>query len=175
MTIETHSNDFERQCSMTAPGVTDPLPGKSFRVYIVTMTAKPVSLPKFMIVAYESSAPACIIHTIEDDPHMLIEECLIPMQCDKFRSDRTIRAVSYKQLGRLDEEVDPHNTVKQSDKISNTDWRKDFTGQDEYSACCYKIINMLTALKAYGADPLVRSGRCNITSNLRRMVIDHFT
>lgn len=62
MKIKTYSNDVERRCSMAVRGLMDFIPGKPFHIYILSMTSKVVSLQKFMIVAYVSIAPTCIIH-----------------------------------------------------------------------------------------------------------------
>lgn len=58
----------------------DILPGKPFYVYVVNMTAKPVDLPKLMIVACALNSPTCIIHVRDYEPHMFTYECSIPTQ-----------------------------------------------------------------------------------------------
>lgn len=44
------------------------------------MTAKPVKLSRFMIVAYASIAPKGIIGTRDDEPYMMTDEGSIPTQ-----------------------------------------------------------------------------------------------
>lgn len=56
MKIETNCNVLERQCSMTAQGLMDSLPGKPFYVCIESFRAKLVNRPKFMIVAPSSNS-----------------------------------------------------------------------------------------------------------------------
>lgn len=53
----------------------DILPEKRFYVYISDMTSKLVNFPNFIMVAYASSAPTCIIHARDDELHMLTDEC----------------------------------------------------------------------------------------------------
>lgn len=67
MTIETHGNVARCRCSMNARDLTDILSWKPFYVYIVNMKAEPVNLPRFMIVAYASSASTYTIQARDDE------------------------------------------------------------------------------------------------------------
>lgn len=59
---------------MDVRGLMDIQPGKPLYVYIVNMKAERVNLPKFMKVAYASTAPTCIIHASDDEPHIMTDE-----------------------------------------------------------------------------------------------------
>lgn len=124
------------------------LPGNLFHVYNVNLTARSIGLPKFMIVVYAPSASTWIIHVRGDELPMLADEHLIPMQRDKYNSDHTIKAVRYKSLECRDEQGDRHKAMKQSDKVSGTDWRKDLTLPDDYSAYRDKRIDIFTQLES---------------------------
>lgn len=69
--MEIHRNVVERQCSMTARDVMGIMTSRAFYVFIANMMARPVNLPKFMIVSPASNTPACIVHAHEDEPIML--------------------------------------------------------------------------------------------------------
>lgn len=108
---------------MTMRCLVDILPVKPFYLYILSMKAKLVSLPNFMIVWFVSSAPACTIPARDTDPDMLKNERLIPKQCNYGSTDRTVNIVYYKQHDRCNEKVDCHNFVKHLDENSHTDWQ----------------------------------------------------
>lgn len=95
MKIETHGNVDECQCSVTTRGLIDILLEKPFYAYIAKMRTKPVNLSKFMVVAYASSAPACIIPARLVKPHVLKQDRPISMQCNSFDSDFIINAGQY--------------------------------------------------------------------------------
>lgn len=80
MRIETHDKVVESQWSMTPQGLMVILPGNSFYVFMLNMTAKTVNLPSFMIVVYASIAPACIIHARVDKSNMLTDDGSFLMQ-----------------------------------------------------------------------------------------------
>lgn len=69
---------------------------KPVYVYIANMTAIPVQLPKFTLLAYASVAPTCIIRAIRDEPNMLEGRGTIPTQGDNFYSDPIVTSVFYK-------------------------------------------------------------------------------
>lgn len=92
----------------------DIIPGKPFYSCIVNMATKPGELQKFIVVAYESRAPTCIINARYDEPHTVTDERPITTQCDRFDSGPTINAVRYKPPKRLEEQSDRENAVNQS-------------------------------------------------------------
>lgn len=71
--IETNGHFAECRCSVKDEVQWAFYRGKLFYVYIVNVTAKPVHVLKFMIVAYAPSVPTCIMHANEDEPHMLTD------------------------------------------------------------------------------------------------------
>lgn len=81
---------------MTARGLLDILNGMPFNVYIANLIALPINLQMFMIVAYASSVPTCIIHTRVDELHMLTDEFPIRMQLYKLSSNPTKNDAGYK-------------------------------------------------------------------------------
>lgn len=145
--MDTHGNLVERWCSMTVQSLMNFVPGKPFYIFVLNMTANPASFPRFMIVDYVPRAPTCIIHARDDDPNMWTDDHPIPTHCDRFNSDPIINAVRYKPPESRDKQTDRHIAVEQSDEIWRTNWRKDITLLDEYSASGEKLINMLPEFK----------------------------
>lgn len=96
MTSETNGHDRERWCSMTLQGQIKILHGKPLNNQIGNLTAKPVNPARLMVVAYVLPAPPCIIHASDEKLHLSKDVSPIPLQCNKFHSDRTAYAVSYK-------------------------------------------------------------------------------
>lgn len=95
MMIETHGNVVESQCPMTTRGLMNILSGKLVYVCIAYLTAKPVKLSKFMIVASASSALLCIMHARNDEPYMTENRG----QALKLgNSTNSVRTVQYKLL-----------------------------------------------------------------------------
>lgn len=82
------------------------------------MTAKPAYLPKPKIVSYASCAPTFVIHARDDEQHMLKEKGPTPTQYDKSNSSPTVNSVRYMHTEHCNEQVDHHNTMKESDKNS---------------------------------------------------------
>lgn len=105
MMTETNGKAVERRCCMTATGLMEILAGNLFDVFILNMTAKAVSLPKFMIVAYASNIPTCLIQA-RDDAYMLTNECSVLTKCDEFNSDPTTTSIRYKPPERRDKQMD---------------------------------------------------------------------
>lgn len=70
---------------------------------MANLTAKPVNLPKFMLVATSSNALTYTIQARYDELHISTDEGLIHTQCDKVSSDSTIIALSYKMAERCNE------------------------------------------------------------------------
>lgn len=87
-----------------------------FYVYAVSLTARPINLPKFISAVYVASAPTSIIHVREDDTYMFSYECPMPAQT-KSNSDPAVN------FGRNDlpephnEQLDHWNAVKHSKAI----------------------------------------------------------
>lgn len=63
MRVENYHNVLEHRCSMTWKDLMNILTGKLFYAFITNMTAKPVNLPKFMIVQSAPNDPTSTIHT----------------------------------------------------------------------------------------------------------------
>lgn len=128
---------------MIARGLMDILLGKPFYVYIAIIMTKLVTLPRFMIVVFPSSAPTCIIHAKVDELFMLKEGPILA-QDDKFKSDPTNNAAGYTPHEGCNEQVHFQNAAKELDETKNNDWCKDITLADEYSAYSEKFINILS-------------------------------
>lgn len=79
------------------------VPGRSFCVYIANFMAKPDDLLKFMIMAYTSSEPPCIINEIGDESNMIEGRGPILMQGGNFYYDLTTIAVLYELSERQDD------------------------------------------------------------------------
>lgn len=62
-------------------------------LYIANKTAKPVTLPRVIIVACVTSVPTGIIHITDDKMYMLEKKALMPTEMDKFLSDPFVNAV----------------------------------------------------------------------------------
>lgn len=60
------------------------LPENPFNAYIANLRAKPINLPKFMIVTYASRALSYILNASDDELHKLTDECPIQTRCYKF-------------------------------------------------------------------------------------------
>lgn len=148
MTIEIHGNVIERRCSMTARGLMNILLGKRFYIYILIVMANRVNLPKFMILSYVLSAPACIIYARSDEPYMLKNEASIPTQCEHGITDPPVNIVRNKQQERHDEQVDRHNFVKQLDENSHMNWRKEIVVPDQVSTICDIFTRMLEQVES---------------------------
>lgn len=134
MTIGAHGNYFQCQLFVTALGLMDIHRENPISHYMANTAATLVSLPKFMIGAYVSSASTCIIHFRNDEPQMLAEEGPIPTQGNNFNSDPTTNETLYKPPQRCNKEVLRHYAVKWSDKISKTDRHKHFILPNKISA-----------------------------------------
>lgn len=87
------------------------LSGKLFYVCIAILTAKPVNLLKFMIVAIGSSAPTYSIHTSDDESLRLIAEQESFMHTEKNEDGYSIVAVHYKTPECHYEQADRHKAV----------------------------------------------------------------
>lgn len=96
ITIEAHGNFVERRCFMAARCVMDILPRKQFCVYIGNLTAKEITQPKFMIVAYALNASTCVIHARDDELHLLRDKARMQTQSDKAYSHATTNATYYR-------------------------------------------------------------------------------
>lgn len=101
-----------------------------------------------MRVTHVSRAPTCIIPARDDEPQLLMGENPTPTKQKRSHSDQTLSAVRYNPPECHDGQVSPRNFVKQSDKITKTDWRKDFTLPKDYFAYSGRFINMLTQLES---------------------------
>lgn len=94
---------------MNLRGVENILPGKPFYVNIMNFTPKPVNLLKFMIVAYASNAPKCVVHVRVDKLFTMGSGSQVVMQCDL---KNTVNAVHYKPPERRDNQVDRLKDLK---------------------------------------------------------------
>lgn len=83
MTIETHRKIVGRRCAMSGLGLMDIFSRKLFYFYVANMTAKVANFSKFMIVAYASRAPACIVHNRDDKMSMFVDAGPFLTQCDR--------------------------------------------------------------------------------------------
>lgn len=101
---------------MAAQDLMGILSGKPIFVSILYMKANPVNLPKFMIFAYVSSAPACIMHSRDGHPYMLKHEGDVSARCNNGSTDITLNAVRYKPQECRDEQMDRCSSVKQFSK-----------------------------------------------------------
>lgn len=128
------------------------------------MTSKPAKLPKFMIVAYASSAPKCIICMGDYEPHKFEEEGSTATKCTKFIPDRTVKPFCYKPPEGRDELVDRHNPVNPKDKDSKTDGCKDPTLPYEYSAYSQNFTSMVTQVESMWGGQL-----CSTTTMQHRI------
>lgn len=146
MKIEIHCNIDKRQCPKTAQGEMDIIAVKPFYELTSSMTARPVSFPRLMILAFASSATKSIIHAKGVEPHKLKEKNLMPMQSDKFNSDPIVTATQYEPPERSGEQMDGSNVVKQSDEVSENDWRGYLILPDEYSPYSNKVLACLQIL-----------------------------
>lgn len=63
---------------MIAQGLMGLLFGKLVYLCMANLTPSPVNREKFMIVAYASNAPPSMIHSRDDEPHILNDEGPIP-------------------------------------------------------------------------------------------------
>lgn len=147
ITIATHCWVFERQCSMTTKGLMDILLGKLVYVYLVNPTAKAAVLTIIILAASASNATSCVIQAQNDESYMWKYEVPILTQCDKSNSYPTLNAFCFKLPENWNEQLDHHNSVKESNKMLNIDWREDITSPDKYSANRDKSVNMRTKLE----------------------------
>lgn len=74
-----------------------------FYVYVMDLRAKPLSLPKFTILAFPGNAPKCIIHARNDETCMMGSGSQVWTQCDLTS---TLEAFQYRTPGRREKEVD---------------------------------------------------------------------
>lgn len=138
-------------------------PWKPFYVYIARLTANPVNLLRFMIVPSASNAQTCIVHARRDEPCIWRDEGSSPTNCDQFSSDPTVNAVHYKMPQRCDEQEKRHNSVKVSDKISNTDCHEE------------NLLTCWQSLRACWTDILIRLRRWRTDSNSSTQINDQYT
>lgn len=92
----------------------DLLPSKLSYVYILKVTAKTVTLLRFMTFSWALSAPSYNIHARENEPYMLKNEK--PTQCVHGSTGPTVIFVRYMQLERCNGSMDRHSSVKQLDE-----------------------------------------------------------
>lgn len=97
---------------MSARSLMDILAGKPFYVFIPNLTAKPVDLPKLMIVASASNARSSIVHARDVDPCITKVRGRALLQCNATNS---VHLVCYQSPERRDEQMDRHNAVKELD------------------------------------------------------------
>lgn len=84
----------------------DILSSKPFFVYILNMKIKPVRSLKFMMFAYASRAPACVMHSRDEKPYMLKNEGYFAMELDDKSIDPILNVACYKPQEHCDGQVD---------------------------------------------------------------------
>lgn len=71
--MKTHSNIFERICSMATKEAMEIFAGAPFYICIAKLSAKSVSLPKHMIVASATNTLSQVTHAWSDKPDTVYE------------------------------------------------------------------------------------------------------
>lgn len=112
MPIETHQNIVEQRFCTTEQGILDIWTGKAFYVCIANLMAKPVNLPKFVIVSSASKAFGCLIHVRIDEPCPTAKGGPASKQCN---STSSVHVAHLEGSELWDEQVDRHIAVRESD------------------------------------------------------------
>lgn len=75
------------------------------------MTAKSVNLPKFKMVAYVTSVPACLIPASDDETYMLNNEGHALTKYDNGSTNSAMNMVCDRLQERCNGHVNRHNSV----------------------------------------------------------------
>lgn len=122
----------------------DILAAKPIPVYIASLMTKPVNLANLMIVKTASNAPICIAHVGGNEPSMMESKLQKTIHSDKKEDQHSINTFHFKLPERWDKKVEWHNSVKISNEILKTYWRKEVRIPDDYLTICDKFFFMLT-------------------------------
>lgn len=167
-TIEAYSKVVENRCSMTLWGFMDTFPYKPFQVSVLYVMARPSSWLKVMIVAYASSAPACIIHAKENEAYMLKNTGQSLTQCDNSSPDPTVKFVCFRQQEPCPQQMDYQEAVKQLDKNLHNEWQYEIVIPDVYFTFREKFTRALEHFEGMWDGNLCQLKRYSSESNWSR-------
>lgn len=153
MTSGIHCNIAEHQYCMTARRIVETLPQKRLYVYFASLAAKPVDLPKFMIVSVASRA---LTGTFQAPDHRTPRSntgqgCL--MQSVNIEDEYLLDAVHRKLSPCCSENFDWQNEMKWSENNSSNDWKEELTIPMKYSEYRHKFIIWSHSFRALGIGP----------------------
>lgn len=170
VTIETTCSIAERWHFMTARGPMDTLLDKRIYVYILTMTWKPVNLPRFMIVAQALRATACIMYSRNDDePYILRNEDHILTHLNDGSTFTTVNVLCFQLQEPHNEQVDHQKAVKTIRQKFPGEWkkRKELAILNRYSLFGNKITRMFKQFESMWNGPF-----SSVTAAQHRMEVN---
>lgn len=140
MTIETHQNDAERRFFVTPQRFKDILPGNLCKVYIVSLTQKPVNLAKLIFGASLPNALSHLRHAVNGERYMMNSRVHTSTHGN---STNLVHAGHYKPQESQDEQVDRRDAVKELDGNANFNWPDVLCMSNKYVAYRDKIVERL--------------------------------